>query len=274
MSGGIERPTVVFILCAPRSGSTWLNRVLGSHEWAMGLGEYFRPFLKSGHVACRLCEAEGLAECTVLGDIASTPAEEAFHLAARRSGRDVLIDASKRLDWCEVFLDDPDLDVRLLHLVRHPAGFLESELRRHPDEAPAAVIARWEQINQAIEQFIAAHDAPSMTVSYDRIADDPERFMPAVCDFIGRPWNPAALEYWRYPHHGLGGNGAASVYLRGRKVSNFRTGDDAFYEAVPDRPTAADRRWKTSLPSDLIDQALSGRYATDLAARLGVAWER
>lgn len=89
---------VVFILSAPYSGSTWLNLVLGSHSWAMNLGEYYRPFLNPDHIACRLCEAEGLPECTVLHGIEAVARADAYHFAALRSGKRILIDASKRLD--------------------------------------------------------------------------------------------------------------------------------------------------------------------------------
>ena len=106
--------------------------VLGSHSWAMNLGEYYRPFLHPGHIVCRLCEADGLSECTMLHGIAAIDRVDAYHFAASRSGQRVLIDASKRLDWSRDFLGRSDIDARLIHLVRHPCGFVEFEGRRLP----------------------------------------------------------------------------------------------------------------------------------------------
>lgn len=265
--------TVVFILSTMRSGSTWLNAVLGSTSWAANLGEYFRPFLMPGHVACRLCEAEGLAACTVLEGIEHVDVADAFHFAAARMHKNVLIDASKRLDWCARFLHRDDLDVRLIHLVRHPAGYVESQARREADATPEEILARWERVNADIESFVAASGAPSIVASYDDLADDPNTYFPAVCRFIGHAWEPSALAYWNVPHHGLGGNGAASLYLKGRKVPNYRTGDDAFYAALAEQTPSADRRWKERLSREFRERAISTPYAHRLAERLGHAWE-
>jgi hypothetical protein len=265
---------VVFILSATRSGSTWLNLVLGSHSWAMNLGEYYRPFLHPGHIACRLCEADGLSECTMLHGIATIDRAHAYHFAASRCGHRVLIDASKRLDWCRDFLTRSDIDARLVHLVRHPCGFVESEGRRNPDVSPAELLSMWENVNRSIDEFVAGAGAPSYFACYDDLANDPHRHFPPLCAFIGHEWEPSALSYWRIPHHGLGGNGAASVYLRGRKLTNYLTGDDAFYVAIDRQPTAADRRWKGRLSEEFCRQAVASPYALAVRERLGEpAWE-
>lgn len=263
-----ETVTVAFILSARRSGSTWLNLVLGSHGWAMNLGEYHRPFTMPGHVACRLCEADGLKDCTVLGGIERVARDDAFHFAALRSGKPVLIDASKDLDWCRHFLAVEGIDARLIHLVRHPCGYVESEGRRSK-LSPAELLAEWESVNRGIEAFIAAADVPAMLADYDDLADAPERFVPPLCEFLGHPFEPAALAYWNFPHHGLGGNGAASVYLRKHPNGTFITGDDAFYAGMEERPTAADRRWMERLPRDFCRMAVATPYAGELARRLG-----
>jgi hypothetical protein len=272
-----EKPTVVvvFILSAPRSGSTWLNLVLGSHSWAMNLGEYYRPFLHPGHIVCRLCEADGLSECTMLHGIAAIDRVDAYHFAASRSGQRVLIDASKRLDWSRDFLGRSDIDARLIHLVRHPCGFVESEGRRAAaDLSPTELLSMWENVNRSIDEFIAGAGAPSYLACYDDLANDPHRHFPPLCAFIGYKWEASALSYWTVSHHGLGGNGAASVYLRGRKLANYLTGDDAFYVAIDHRPTAADRRWKERLPEDFCRQAVASPYALAVRERLGERiWE-
>ena len=75
-----------------------------------------------------------------------------------------------------------------------------------------------------------------MPASNERLADEPALTFPALCDFLGFAFEPAALMYWNVEHHGLGGNGACSLYLRGRKVKKFRTGDDAFYATLAASP--------------------------------------
>jgi hypothetical protein len=265
--------TVAFVLSATRSGSTWLGLVLGSHTGAATLGEFFRPFLISGHVACRLCEANGRRDCVRLHGIETIAPDDAFTFAADRLQCGLLIDVSKRLDWCVRFLDRPGVDPKLVHLVRHPCGFVSSEARRRAG-SPEELLSIWQKENELIDAFTRASKAPSMLVCYDDLADQPDRHFPILCDFLGISWNAKSLQYWNFPHHGLGGNGAASLYLRGRLVENYTTGDDAFYQDLPSRAISADRRWQVQLDAAFRRHAVNTQFARDLRQRLGGGdWE-
>jgi hypothetical protein len=264
---------VAFILSAKRSGSTWLGLVLGSHSGAATLGEYFRPFLIPGHVACRLCEANGLPECLRLSGIDDVAPDDAFTFATDRLQRGLLVDVSKRLDWCTRFLNRAEIDPRLVHLVRHPCGFVSSEARRRAS-TPEDLLSMWEIENERIDAFTRASRVPSILVCYDDLADDPDRNFPRLCDFLGIVWDPQALRYWNFPHHGLGGNGAASLYLRGRRIKNYTTGDDAFYQDLLLRPVSADRRWKTHVDAALRHHAINTPFARKMREHLGGGdWE-
>jgi len=264
--------TVAFILSTRRAGSTWLNAVLGSHAPAAALGEYFRPFEMPGHVACRLCEGNGLAECIYLRGIEAVPLTDAYAFASERLGKNVLIDCSKQLHWPQYFMHRPDIDVRFIHLVRHPCGYLESERRRRPGDDVAAIAAEWAEQNRNIDRFSAHHGLPTYLASYDLLADFPEIYMPPLCRFLGFDFEPKALAYWNFEHHGLGGNGASSLYIRDRSVRAYVTGDDAHYARVADHPLAADTRWKRRLGADEIALATSSPYAAEMARRLTVRW--
>jgi hypothetical protein len=269
-------PVVVFILSANRSGSTWLNLVLGSHSWAANVGELYRPFLFPSHVVCRLCEANGLARCTVLGGLEDVPAERAYHFAAERFGRGCVVDASKRLDWCARFVGRDDMSARLVHLVRHPAGYVASERIRRPHEPPGALFDEWRRINQEIEAFAARSGRPHVTVAYDDLADAPHDELPPLCRFAGGRFEPAALEYWRVEHHGLGANGAASLYLEGRKQRNWERSEDGFYARLKDEPQRSDTRWAERVDADECDRMLGDPYVARLRERIGTArrWAR
>jgi len=262
-------PKVVFILSGNRSGSTWLNLVLGSHGWAANVGEFYRPFLFPGHVACRLCEADGLPRCTVLDGIEHVPAERAYHFAAERFGRSCIVDASKRLDWCARFLGRDDLDVVLVHLVRHPAGYASSERRRRPELSHHALFEEWCALNREIEAFVERSGRTSGTFAYDDLADDPATGLPRVCALAGGAFEPAALRYWEVEHHGLGANGAASVYLEGRSRRNFERSDDRYYERVKTEPIRSDTRWADDVAPDACDRMLEHPYTRALRARIG-----
>jgi hypothetical protein len=265
---------VGFILSASRSGSTWLNLVLGSHSWSSCLGEYWRPFHIPGFLVCNLCDANGLAECTSLHGIEKVARSEAFHFAAARMRKPVLIDASKRVAWATEFVDRDDIDARLIHLIRHPCGFAESFGRRYVDLSVEQIFDHWEQTNRAITDFIGRVDKPSIMVCYDDLADDPQRYFPPLCSFLGYQWESTSLRFWETAHHGPGGGGASSFFLRGRRRTNYRTGDDAFYEEIKDRPLSADRRWKTRLPTEMCRTLIEQPYARELARVLGKeSWE-
>ncbi len=259
-----ERTTVAFILSTRRAGSTWLNIVLGSHPWAVNLGEYARIWLMPGHVACRLCEADGLPECDVFAGVGAVPVDDAFGFAARRFPGRTIVDASKQEAWCARFLGRDDLDVRVIHLVRHPAGYLESELRRRPETPFETILAEWQETNERIEAFVTSNAIPHRVVSYEELTERPGDAFPPLCEFLGGTYDPDTLQYWNYVHHGLGGNGAASLYLRGRKVVKYITGDDAYYEALRGAPTRPDLRWRERISADVIDKAESLPYAATL----------
>ena len=272
LSDGRARVTVVFILSAERSGSTWLNLVLGSCSWAANLGEFYRLWKWPGHVACRLCEADGLAECRVLAGVEAAPLEDAFAFAAARTGKRVLIDCSKVTEWCDAFLGDERIEPRLIHLTRHPAGFVASQRRRNPARTIDDCLGEWVEANQRIEAFVSARGAPAFAAAYDQLADHPRAHFPALCDFIGAPFEHAALNYWEFEHHGLGGNGAASVFLKGRERVNYVTGDDAYYAQIETRPPESDVRFRTSLTEDERRACFEHPYARALAQRIGAIW--
>ena len=122
--------TAVFILSSPHSGSTWTGYVLGSNPESAFVGEYHRAWKDALRVPCTLCAARGLESCEVLGDIEKEPAERAFDLAFARTGKRVVVDASKDVEWIRLFKANDGVDIRIVHLVRDPRGFFASVKRR------------------------------------------------------------------------------------------------------------------------------------------------
>ena len=121
-------------------------------------------------------------------------------------------------------------------------------------------------------QFTSRNPAISTLACYDDLANNPENEFPELCRFIGGSWEPDALSYWKVPHHGLGANGAASVYLRGRKSASFVTGDNSYCESIPKSSVAADTRFRERLPEDVRREAVMRPYAQELMSSLGVQW--
>jgi hypothetical protein len=265
LPGAEDSIQVAFILSANLSGSTWLNLVLGSHSWAANVGEYYRLFTKAGQVACRLCEANGLPECTRLSGFEQVQADAAFQFAARRLERRTIIDAWKEPHWCRRYLASAELQPYLVHLVRHPCGYMASARRREPEKSWRRLFRDWLKRKRQIELFLKVHGrVPQVAVGYDDLANEPARHFPPLCRFLGFEFEPAALRYWDFEHHGPGANGANSLYLRGRSVANFVTGDDAFYAALKETTVQADTRWRELVPLPMQRDCLGHRYVRAL----------
>ena len=245
LEAGVAQRAVVFILSEMRSGSMYLSYVLGSHPGVAHLGEYSRPFTIPGHVACRLCEARGRAECEILHGIQKVPLELAYDFAFERFQVPILIDSSKLLDWTAHFLGQERFQVRVIHLLRDPRGWFSSERRRNPMTLDFA-IPRWVDTNGRIADFVAEHRIACYSVFYDDLAARPEQYFPPLCSFVGVPYQSRAREYWNHEHHGLGGNGAALTLIGRYERANLITGDDPFYTARAHRHFH-DTRWVAQL---------------------------
>lgn len=248
---------IAFILSAKHSGSTWLNLVLGSHTWAANVGEFCRPFFRPGHTACRLCEAKGLEHCAVLGDVSQLPIENAFRHAAKKLAVQTVIDSSKRFDWVEVFENEKDHEIYIVHLIRHPCGYIASRLRRDASTTAEAALKEWETENLDIFAFKQRFDTRAVCVSYEDLALDTEASFLKLTSFLGGKFERDALRYWNVEHHGLGGNGANYVYLRDLPDPVFVTGDQAYYEQIAGKEHIYDDRWRTELDQATINWVLN-----------------
>ena len=108
-----------------------------------------------------------------------------------------------------------------------------------------------------------------MSVTYEALAAEPERAFPPLCAWLGGSWEPRALAYWESPCHGLGANGASSLYLRTRPHKHYRTGDDAYYDALFEtRRTVVDERWRERLPPEFCRRAVASPEVAEIAAHV------
>ena len=245
------RRTVAFILSSPHSGSTWIGYVLGSGPESAFVGEYNRAWKESIRVPCTICAARGLQSCEVLYDVEKEPAERAFDLAFARTGKRVIVDSSKELEWIRTFMISDSLDIRIVHLVRDPRGFFASVKRRAPVDV-GEIIAHWSNENRKLCDFITASALPSVTVSYGLAAESPESEFRRLFKFCGMKFTTDSLSYWNVEHHGFAANGASDAILKTKAFPNvpghFMTGDVAFY-GENSQTLFHDQRWRSALES-------------------------
>lgn len=246
---------VVFIASIERSGSTWLSFVLGSHPQAAALGEHWRRFKGNRDSECRTCQHKGLPRCEILHGITTSPLQAAYSLPLERFaplGVDTLVDNSKFLGWLEELRAAgacDGLDVRVIHLVRDPRGWITSETARNPGAKVAALLGDWKRRVAEHRDRLAILGLPTLKVSYDLACLDPEKVLANLSEFIGHRYAPEHLKYWERVHHAMAGNGAAISVVPGRKG---HTWDRGYYLDRINR-VFHDDRWRQRLdPSELL----------------------
>ena len=242
--------TVVFILSSDRSGSTWLGYILGSLRNSSFVGELRRAWDAGLRQPCAWCSAHGLEACETLSGIEAYPVDRAFEIAFSRTGTELVIDSSKRLEWARQFVARNSLfSAHLIHIIRDPRGWYESEHRRR-SESRDEMIEGWVRENLEIRNFTKSAGANSTTVFYDELAASPESGLKRICDDLNRPYESESLLYWRKAHHAFAANGAAWPLLNGAPkastLSHFISGDDGFYQSKGGT-SFVDRRWKEAL---------------------------
>ncbi len=264
--------SVVFILSAAHSGSTWAGYVLGSHSQSAFLGEYHRAWTPHLRQPCAWCAGHGNDHCEVLHGIDSVPEAHAFEFAFSRLAKRVLVDTSKWVSWVQRFAGREDFDLAAIHLVRDPRGYYHSRRRRTPPDHWPRLIPEWLRENIEISEFLEASRVRYRRVFYGDLAEDPCRMFAGLFAFVGLPFELGALAYWEREHHGFAANGASSLMLRGLPYASqlpyLITGDDAFY-TERHKSLFFDQRWASEL-SDAEKAAIEQNPAVvDLLRQFG-----
>lgn len=123
-----------------------------------------------------------------------------------------LIDASKdpyRLLWLQA---SGHFDIRVIHLIRRPEGFVANMMRSANASGTAAVVkyaGRWLVDNLIGLALIWRMFWPEAvkSVHYEDLANDPNAVIRDLCDWLDVPFEADRTEGTRYEvNHGIGGN--------------------------------------------------------------------
>jgi hypothetical protein len=178
---GGGRPTLVYIAGVRNSGTTLLDAVLGAAPGARSLGEVGGFARVLDGVDCDCGErAGGCTPCRATIDALEAADQDwpstfrsalsngnlrwlavpsrsrrryaavavpALDAVRRATGADVLVDSSKNLPRAAALLVDGHYDVRVVHIVRDPRGFIGSRRRRaeflERNERTVGLLAQW-----------------------------------------------------------------------------------------------------------------------------------
>jgi hypothetical protein len=170
-----------------------------------------------------------------------------YAAVAQVSGCDLVVDSSKHASLAFCLREAPDVDLRVLHLVRDPRAVAYSWSRqvRRPDTdrpsymtrySPATAAMQW-NIQNAAFGLLSRTGCPTMRLRYEDFTAEPEPTLRRVAGFAGLPAQDS------YPFLTAGGTSVSAQLGGGHSVSGnpmrFTTG------LVPIR---SDEQWRTHMP--------------------------
>jgi hypothetical protein len=221
--GGRLLKEPVFIFSAPRSGSTLLRAILGSHS-----GLYAPPELPLKQLEVRAdtqwikASIDGL-QLTV-EDLEYMLWDRVLAEALQRSGKPRLVvkTPSNVLIWERIAACWPD--AKFVYLLRHPAAVVASlHSSFNPEWHPGKDGSVDESVEKVVRYMTALDQAregqAGFTVRYEELTASPETVVRDLCDFLGEPFEPAMLDYGRFEHDGFtAGLGDGSLNIRSGRI--------------------------------------------------------
>lgn len=208
-------PNLLFLIGAPRSGSTLTARMLGAHSQVHAPAEpHLLPALAHLGYYERVERAAYdpiITQAAMRELVASLPGGEEDYLEALRaytdtlytkmlapSGRTTLLDKTPAYALVLDFVTRLYPQARYVVLTRHPMAvwcsfvdsFFDGDHVVAHDHNPLL-----ERYVPAIARFLREKPVPLCHVRYEEIVRQPEKEMSAVCDFADLPFEPEMVDY-------------------------------------------------------------------------------
>lgn len=245
--------TVVNIVSVSYSGSTWLNLMLGSTPASFSVGE-IKSILRLQRALCTLHGDD----CPLWSRFDYPGSDNPFVQLHRLTGKRVLVVNNSRK-----FLpaqQDSRIDAKFIHLIRDGRAAAASYMRKFPGTSMWRA-ARWwsHDVRRNLHLIRRQPRGNTMLVVYEQIKADPAAHLPAICQFIGMPYAPQMVDYWRTDHHFLGGNRGTLLSMMSKQDRHDGPADmpkvanqpppqwDFDYYRQHDPAQFRDERWQSEL---------------------------
>ncbi len=208
---------LVFLIGAPRTGSTLLARMLGAHSAIAAPPEpqLIPPLAHLGFYD-KVDDAPYDPIITQIGIrefVAELPRGEADYLDALRACTDTLYERALEASGRKIFVDKTpsyalvlDFLVRLypraryLVLTRHPLAIWSSVVESFFDGDPEAAERGSPGLPRyvpAIARFLRERPVPLHHLRYEELVSDPAAHLERICGFLELPFEPGMVEYGR-----------------------------------------------------------------------------
>lgn len=224
MQGLMQQDRLLFVISSPRSGSTLLQRMLGSHSQIFTHPEphMLTPLAYLGyHDTVDKAPFDHINASEAIREFVSgLPRGEEDYLEALRGYTDAMYgrmlatsDKTMFLDKTPAYALVSDFVARLypqakyVVLARHPLAvqssfantFFEGDWQRAHDFNPVV-----ERYVPAIARFIRQNEngkgVPMFLVRYEDLVQDPAGWLRRIFEFLGVPHEDAAVEYGKHKH--------------------------------------------------------------------------
>ena len=232
MTNNENKIPVIALIGSSHCGSTLMNLILDSHSQIAGVGKLSQHQSKlqgeEGICGCgkKLKECEFWQEAFhnidpdrlqrfskkgidfllkrnySYADYTETT-EKVYRNILASTGKKVIFDSSKVPDRAEVLLQNPNLDMVFLHLVRDGRGVAYSNIKRG---RPAFYfMKRWAINNIKVEIIkIRNRQAKTIFILYEDFAKNPEKIIKHILKEVGLPFEPEMLSFKNKVHHLVG----------------------------------------------------------------------
>lgn len=272
---------LIYIVSASHSGSTLLDLMLSHHAHIQGVGEVMhlkqwldKDLLCSCNQPLSHCHfwqqvLNGASNCQyslpLAGTIRSPMGNSSpiqhfwpsgrlyeygqcchrlFSRVQQVSGKPYILDSSKALGRLKALLNFPELDVRIIHLVRDVRSVCASAAKSHrrPSFAdavytqpiPVSVSAlKWLSANVSLEMMATSKGLTYKKVFYEDLVRDPQNIMKSLCCFLELPWDANCLQPKTRHIHNISGSRwryrddqaqVSASFLRQPEMSFFQRG--------------------------------------------------
>lgn len=269
---------LVFLIGAPRSGTTLTARMLGAHPDVFAPPEpHLMPPLAHLGFHERVDEAPYDPVITQIGLrelVAGLPSGERDYLDAMRRFTDHLYERSLAAAGRLIYLDKTPAyalvldflaklypEARYVVLTRHPLAVWSSYVDSFFAGDAAAAHARnpvLERYVPAIARFLRERPVPLVHVRYEDLVGDPEKHLREICNFLAIEFTPRMIEY---------GGADSSV----RPVATG-LGDPVMVDRQKRPTTQSVGKWTSALAADPARLAQSRSIAARLTDDDLAAW--
>ena len=134
------------------------------------------------------------------------------------SGKSVIFDSSKSKRVLACLLTSDVLDIRPVHLVRHPYGNVVSTMK-YENVGLVHAATRYRRRHSRIQKILG--DVPHLRINYEQLCQHPTETLNAVTRFLGVPDHPGLESSQPESYHGIGGNRFAHARKELKQVETW-----------------------------------------------------